>query len=220
MTNSSSVHPKEKRGRHPKGWQYGEPVIEYLNSPRRDPGREHVTYLLRTLRKLKEDDHPPVVRRSLQVMKAVLPRYTQRPICFVGKSQGKSIVAFEMEPVGGASAREQRTVNAIFALNERGLLEQLRRCRSKRCGKWLYGKKYCNDACRKAHERSSRKYREYQRKKQSEYYALKKKKALKYRNARRSVRYIAKRLQVPPQRVEGWFRRNAKERPARAAASV
>jgi hypothetical protein len=209
MPRIGNDHPKEQT-RHVEGWNFGRLVVEYLSSRRRDPGRERVIYLVRAIRKAQDKDTPlRNIRSMAKVIRHSLRQYVYRPGCALGESQGKGFLVFDMEHDGKGTASEHRAVNALIRLAELGLAGRLHRCHSSRCRKWLYGKKYCDGDCRKAHERSQRSFREYQRGKQSEYYQRKKDLTIKYRRQGKTVRAIAERLQTTPQRIEFWLRRAA-----------
>jgi hypothetical protein len=205
MATVGNNHPKK---RHAEGWKFGRLVVEHLSSRRSDPGRERVSQLVRAIREAQDEGTPIRHVRSLaRVIQHALRWYAYRPTCALGESQGRGFLVFDTEHDGKGTASEHRAVNALIRLVELGLVGRLHRCHSNRCRKWLYGKKYCDGDCRKAHERSLRSFREYQRGKQSEYYQRKKDSAIKLRKEGKSIRVIADRLQTTPQRIEFWLRR-------------
>lgn len=219
MARTYSNHPKEPRTRHVEGWEFGRILVEYISSRRRDPGRERVNYLVRAIRQVQDKDAPLKKARSLaKIIRHSLSRYVYRHVCVLGESQGKGFLAFDVEHTGEATAGEHQAVNALIRLADLGLLGRLHHCHSSRCRRWLYGKKYCDADCRRTHERSTRSFREYQRKKQAEYYKRKKELAIKYRQNGRSVRAIAERLQTTPQRIEHWLRQADQKDSSRSSA--
>jgi len=116
-------------------------------------------------------------KKRLVAVNRELRSYIQRPVCFVGTTQARSasdertekvVIVFESEPAVGQRYREQQAVAAIVQLAERGLFSRLRRCQYKACRKWVLAwredQRFCpGGVCKKAYERASPEYAEYQK---------------------------------------------------------
>ena len=220
MATTGGNHPKEPRTRHVEGWEFARTLVEYISSHRRDPGRDHVSQLLRAVSKIR-DEHTPLsdVRSLAKTVQHSLRRYVQRPTCFLGESQGRGFLVFDVQPDGKGTPSEHRAVNALIRLAEVGLLGRLHHCHSSRCRRWLYGKstvtqtaeRHTSDLSEVSGNTSERSRRNT---------TAKERLGCRSRRTGKSIRAIADRLQTTPQRIEYWLKQAAPKDSSRRSARV
>jgi hypothetical protein len=131
---------------------------------RLDPAREAIRELIESLKKFKG----ALPRETEQQLNALLSHCQYQYSLLVGQMAHESVLAFRMDPVGEGSLGEHRVVTEIIRLYDQGLLARVFCCHG--CGKWFFGRRVDQRFHALKCKQGSDEYREYQKKKQKEYY--------------------------------------------------
>jgi len=163
--------------RKTKAEEAGQSLVTWLNSHNHDKMREVVRRLLEGL---KGNRWTPSLKADWRNIARRVERYRyQRTFnIFLAQTGKKTFLypMFGMRPIHEGSWRERWLIDQMVILCDRGLLGRVIRCHW--CRKWFYGRRddqrFCTRECKVASEHDSPGYKEYQRRKQSEIYQLKK----------------------------------------------
>jgi hypothetical protein len=131
---------------------------------RHDPAREAIRRLIASLKKFKGG----LPRETRERINALLSHCKYQYSFLVGYMAHETVPAFRMDPVGEGSLSQHRVVSDVLRLYDVGLLGRLICCHG--CGKWFFTRRADQRFHSLECKQSSDEYREYQRKKQKEYY--------------------------------------------------
>lgn len=196
-TRGRDVHYRRStRVSEQEAFQY---VLDWLNAPIDDPGRQRFRELLRNVRvtvsnwveQIDEDDGLPVLayvgsipqyKRAQRKMISLLKRYRFIPLMY-GRA-GR--IWYQWTPISGPDGRFKRRwpptdgkcddVQAVYQLMGLAFGRGADRIRECDCGKWFFARfshqRFCSTKCREKAFRSSPEWKDYRRRKAREYYWL------------------------------------------------
>jgi len=169
--------------------------FQWVNSPRREPGRLRIRTLLALVRKRLDIGVPSLSPRAGAIHSAVyiahlpeilrltketdamlnsrLRRYRFVPTCWLwGDSLFHFVPSNSPDETRKRSiTAEQNAVQTILRLAESGELDKLRQCE---CGAWFLGRRdrrFCGPVCRQKPYRASESFRAHRREYMRRYYA-------------------------------------------------
>jgi hypothetical protein len=173
------------------GAEVAQPLLDWLNQPQKDRGRQRVREILEIFKHLqkgwtvertedkvhayyKGEDHT----RSLERLQKLLREYKYYPMFFpLGSITGSHWYPVpQVKKYSHGWGVNYDDSNAIFDLADLADTELLNRLKECRCGRWIFAKfshqRFCSVQCREKEFRSSPEWKEYRRKKARGYYRL------------------------------------------------